>query len=259
MIDIWIVDSYTFRMSPTDFGSISNERRTLRGQVRETVRSALASGALAPGVRINEVDLSTSLGVSRGTLREALRRLEQEGLLVSVPHRGTFVRDLTPDEVTQVYGVRFALESYAAQCVAERFTPDLRATLNNRIDDLKRNVDAADFTSAITSDLHFHEAICEASGNPFLLDQWRSLVGLIAAVMHTAGSELLRPLQDPTEHVALLESIESGDARRIEDTWRAHFDKGASTVAEFVRSRHAITVEPSTAVSPAGETASADG
>jgi DNA-binding GntR family transcriptional regulator len=218
--------------------SINDDRRTLQGQVRETVRSALASGAFAPGVRINEVDLSTSLGVSRGTLREALRRLEQEGLLVSVPHRGTFVRDLTPEEVSQVYGVRFALESYAAQCVATRLTPELKATLNERIDDLKRNVDASDFTSAISSDLHMHEAICEASGNPFLVEQWRSLVGLIAAVMHTAGPELLRPLQDPAEHVALLESIESGDPRRIEDTWRAHFDKGAETVAEVVRRRH---------------------
>jgi DNA-binding GntR family transcriptional regulator len=118
-------------------------------------------------------------------------------------------------------------------------TPEIRATLHERLDDLKRNVNADDFTRAIGSDLRFHEAICEASGNRFLVDQWRSLVGLIAAVMHTAGAELLRPLQSPADHDALLASIEAGEPNRIEAIWREHFDKGARTVAEVVRRRHA--------------------
>jgi DNA-binding GntR family transcriptional regulator len=228
----------------TDIDAIGAEARTLRGQVLLAVRSALASGTLAPGVRINELGLSARLGVSRGTLREALRRLEQEGLLVTLPHRGTFVRDLSAEEVTQVYGVRFALESYAAQSAAARLTPDVLATLRARLDELAAAVDAEDFRQGVTADLRFHEAICEASGNRFLVDQWRSLVGLIAAVMHTAGPEFLRPLQSIEDHQRLLDSLESRDPGRIAETWRAHFDEGAETVAETVRRRHAAETKP---------------
>ncbi|MBV9820340.1 MAG: GntR family transcriptional regulator [Solirubrobacterales bacterium] len=219
---------------------IGAEARTLRAQVLNAVRAAVVSGELAPGARISETELARGLGVSRGTLREAVRRLEQEGLLVTLSHRGTFVRELSAEEIVDVYGVRFALEGYAARCASPRLTPEVRALLHDRIDELAATVRGADFREAIAADLRFHEAVCAVSGNRFLLDQWRSMVGLIAAVMHTAGPDLVRPLQSPDEHRELLASVESGDAARIDATWRAHFDSGAETLGNAVRRRDAL-------------------
>ena len=219
---------------------IAGEARTLRGQVLHAVRAAVVSGALAPGQRVGEAELSQSLGVSRGTLREAVRRLEQEGLLITLSHRGTFVRELSTEEITEVYGVRFALEGYAARRASAQLTPPVRAMLRACVDDLQAQVQAGDFAAGVSADLRFHEAVCTVSGNRFLLEQWRSLVGLIAAAMHTAGPELVRPLQSPREHRELLDSVESADAERIERTWRAHFDRGAQTLSGAVRERRDI-------------------
>ena len=216
---------------------IASETRTLRGQVRQTVRAAVADGTLAPGSRINEAALASGLQVSRGTLREALRRLEQEGLLVTEPHRGSFVRRLGPEEIAQVYAVRLALESAAAESAAARLEAEREAELVRCLDELASAVDAGDFARGIAADIRFHEAVCEASGNPFLLDQWRALVGLITAVMHTAGPRRIRPLQSPEEHRWLLAAVRSGDLERIRESWRGHFETGAATLAEAVRAR----------------------
>jgi DNA-binding GntR family transcriptional regulator len=224
--------------------AITGEGRTLRGQVLQTVRAALAAGTIAPGARINELEVAQSLGVSRGTLREALRRLEQEGFLVTRPHRGTFVRELNAEEVKQVYGVRCALETYAAETVSARLTSALRAKLHEQLENLTLNVKNGDFVNGIESDLRFHETICEVSGNKFLLDQWNSLIGPIAAVMHTAGAEFLRPLQSPHGHGKLLATIEAGDAQQIQDEWRAHFEQGARTVADIVKQRQEGRPDP---------------
>ena len=223
--------------------AIGPEVRTLRERVLQAVRAAVVSGELSPGSRIGEVDLSRSLGVSRGTLREAVRRLEQEGLLVTLPHRGTFVRELSAEEIPQVYGVRLALEGHAARCAAAQLTPAMRGLLEQRLRELEAATASHRFADAVSADLRFHEAVCTVSGNRFLIDQWRSLVGLIAAVMHTAGAELVAPLQSPAEHRALLDHVVAGDPERIDAIWREHFDAGARTLAAAVARRVPVSVD----------------
>lgn len=214
---------------------LAQQTRTLRGQVLQMLRDALVAGEPGPGERINEAQLAASFAVSRGTIREALRNLEQEGLVVTIPHRGTFVRELTPEEVAHVFEVRFALEYCAATGTAQRLTPGLRAALRERLGTLERAHTAGTFREQLDADLGFHELICEASGNEILLKQWRSLAGLIAAGMHGAGPEVIGPLQSPAAHRGLLEAVESGDEDEIRRVWKAHFDDGMQQVVEAVR------------------------
>ena len=145
------------------------DRRTLRTQVLAALRDELISGGLQPGQRVNEVEVAEELGVSRGTLREAIRNLEQEGLLESVPHRGTFVRELTPEEVVHVYEVRASLESRAARNASARLDDAMREKLEAALARFQEVMESdAAFREIVTADLAFHEAICEASGNPIL-------------------------------------------------------------------------------------------
>src|ERR671938_519776 len=98
-------------------------------------------GGAASLMGIGEVELAARLGVSRGTLREALRHLEQEGLIVTNPHRGTFVVNPTPEEVADIFGLRIALEAYAAETAAEIITPEELAALQSVVDDFSAMAD----------------------------------------------------------------------------------------------------------------------
>ena len=113
-------------------GSI--ERVTRRELILDRLRSAVSTGELAPGTHLAETELSASLGVSRGTLREALRHLEEEGLLSKDSRGRLSVRVVTPAEVREIFDVRFALESAAAEIVCQRddldaVVPQLREAL----------------------------------------------------------------------------------------------------------------------------------
>ena len=117
---------------------IESASRTLRGQAYDILKRQLLAGELRPGERVNEVVMAARLGISRGPLREAIRNLEQEGLLIAAPHRGTFVRQLTEEEAAELQEVRLALETAAACRLAQRWSPRAKAMLEERLDALQR-------------------------------------------------------------------------------------------------------------------------
>jgi DNA-binding GntR family transcriptional regulator len=207
--------------------------QTLRPQVLEWLREALVSGVLIPGQRVNEVHVAQQLGVSRGTLREALRNLEQDGLLVSVPHRGTFVRKLTAKQVRDVYEVLGMIEGLAARRAAERLTPELSAELTDLLDRFEevRRDGGASLRDRQDADMAFHERICELADSEALLSTWRGLRGVVMAVVFNAGEETVAPLQDPTAHRHLLDVLQSAPGESIETTFRDHIRRAADVIA----------------------------
>lgn len=207
---------------------------TLRAHAEAVLRETLVSGRLVPGQRINEVEYAAALGISRGIVREALRSLEQEGLLTSVPRRGVFVRELTPVEARDISEVRLALEVTAARRIARGpLGPKARKALEARYADLERLV-KRDFATRLRADLAFHEAVCEWSGNQSLLQTWRSLVATITVMLLNVGPEETKPLLEPRRHKPLLEAIESGDEAAIEPAWREHFAYGVGHIASHL-------------------------
>jgi DNA-binding GntR family transcriptional regulator len=213
-------------------------QRTLRGQVQAMVRDELLSGRFEPGERINEVKIANEIGVSRGTLREALRAFEQEGILVTLPHRGTFLRAFTAREAQELQDVRSVLETEAALRVSERWNEPTRSFIEGRLEQLR---DAWEqrrpFAERVAADMAFHESILEASGNQMLLDVWRSLIGNITVLVLTIGPERWSPHQNPEEHALLLESIASGDEAQIRAVYADVFATGRRAVTEQIRER----------------------
>jgi DNA-binding GntR family transcriptional regulator len=213
----------------------SDGRRTLRARAHEILRAQLLAGGLTPGQRVNEVQVAAELGISRGTLREALRRLEQEGMFVSIPHRGTFVRKFTPQEAEELQEVRLSLETTAALRVARAWSPPVEAYLEERLNELREAFESTrPFPERVAVDLAFHEAICESSGNRALLDLWRSLMGNITLLQVNVGEERMTPLQAPGDHEALLESIKTRDDAKIRAAFARVFDDGRRVVAAAV-------------------------
>jgi DNA-binding GntR family transcriptional regulator len=213
-------------------------QRTLRGQVQVLLRNELLSGRFEPGERINEVQIANELGVSRGTLREAIRAFEQEGILVTLPHRGTFLRGFTAREAQELQDVRAVLETEAALRVSEHWNEPTRTFIEGRLQQLR---DAWDqrrpFAERVAADVAFHESILEASGNQMLLELWRSLIGNITVLVLTIGPERWSPHQNPEEHDRLLDSIASGDEAQIRSVFGDVFASGRRAVTEEIRER----------------------
>ena len=187
------------------------DRRTLREQILERIRALISSGELPPGTRLVEQRLCDRLGVSRGTVREALRQLQEEGVVTSNSRGPVHVRALTPREVADIYQVRAALEGVAAEMAAA--SPDRGPFLlaMHRAANAMANPRLS-YRRRIDHDLRFHELLCEASGNPTLLRTWRQLSGPIRALMISAGPELVQPFQESASgHAATLAAVETGN------------------------------------------------
>ena len=184
--------------------------QTRRELILTRVREAISSGELPPGTHLAEVELSEALGVSRGTLREALRHLQQEGLL-SVDTRGRLsVRVVTVKEVGEIFSVRCAIESLAfKEICASPDRPAIVADLTRQLEKLRAA--EGDFTAQLEADLAFHERMCELSGNATLLYTWHTVSGLSRAAITAAGAETALHNMAYDRHRPIVDLIEAGD------------------------------------------------
>jgi DNA-binding GntR family transcriptional regulator len=152
-------------------------RRTgvLRDEIKDRIVERILDGTYGPGDRIKESLLAAEFGVSQAPVREALRDLEAMRFIESQPHKGARVREVTVEELGQIYPVRAALEEVAGREAATRMTEDQLGTLAEELAGMRRAADSDDLHALLVHDTRFHEIIVEASGNQVLLDVWRSL------------------------------------------------------------------------------------
>jgi DNA-binding GntR family transcriptional regulator len=188
-------------------------KTNLREQALASLRMAITSGQLAPETQMVETELSEQLQISRGTLREAMRQLQQEGLLAAGTRGRLYVRRLGPQEIVNLFTVRSALESLAASLLAERgdraaAVGELRGLLRSMSD----SVTQRDLEGRIESDLAFHRALCRLTDNETLLHTWTSLEGSIRMSIMFAGSDRAVGNMDVPRHDLIVDAIESGDA-----------------------------------------------
>lgn len=211
----------------------------LRDEVLTTLRQALISGGLAAGERIREVELAARLGVSRGTLREALRHLEQEGLVITNPHRGTFVVNPSVEEIADIYGLRIALEAYAVEEAAGQITPEELAGLQGVVDDLAALAATGRITFAprIGLDLQFHELICEASGNARLLRTWAELCAPLRVLLATFSEPFLSTDEVITQHQHVVDALRRGDRAAARDELTRHLTRSKDRMIAAIRAK----------------------
>ena len=141
----------------------------LRDVIFETLRKAIISGDISPGERLMEVSLADQMGVSRTPVREAIRRLEAEGLVTMIPRKGTHVSELTVKDIMDVLEVRGALDKLATGLASKRMQPAQIKALEGIHKQYVINVEKDNIEGAIRRDVEFHDAIYSASGNPRLI------------------------------------------------------------------------------------------
>lgn len=204
---------------------------TIADAVYQTLRSAIVYGELPPGRRLLERELALQLAVSRTPVREALRRLEEEGLVSGVPNRGLVVRMVTLEEAEHVYAVREPLEVLAARLAAERLTPPQMAELRRCLMRARRAAALGEWRTVILENNRFHDVVARASGNPVLarvLDIMRNQVNLVRVALWSRIPT--RPQETLRQHGEILAALRAGDPEAAAEAARTHLESSWETL-----------------------------
>lgn len=209
---------------------VSLDRSTLRERALDALRSAITSGRYRPGDHLNEVELASHLGVSRGTVREALRHLQQEGLATIGNRNMLRVNSLSPREIRELFRVRAALEGLAVtEIIASPNREAAVATLRAALDQLVAA--GSDFGARLEADLGFHLLLCRLSGNSMLVEAWRALEGRIRVTIMNCESDRTPTMMAPDRHAPILEAIEKGDVAAAMTVVEQHMASAAEQYA----------------------------
>lgn len=159
------------------------EDRTLRAQVKRQLLDQILVGHFHPGEKLIETKLSSQLQVSRAPLREALRELVDQGILVSEPYKGFRVRPVSEQHLKELYSVRTGLEKFAFTLVWQNRTQESLSDLNTRYESLMSIRTNGDQAEAIEREIAFHAWVYEATGNSLLIEHWSRLAQLVRIYM----------------------------------------------------------------------------
>ena len=199
-----------------------NEYLPLRDVVFQTLRQAILMGELKPGERLMEIHLAQKLGVSRTPVREAIRKLELEGLVLMIPRKGAVVAEITISDLEDVLEVRIALEELAMRYACKRITPEQLAQLKNLAGDFKRSLYGNDVAACAQADVAFHDAIYAATGNRRLVQ----ILNNLREQMYRYRMEYLKDRQTHTallkEHEEILKALEEKDEEHAIDVTCRH-------------------------------------
>jgi DNA-binding GntR family transcriptional regulator len=188
----------------------------------DVLEEEIVLGWLQPRERLVEEDLSRRFGAKRHVVREAIFELERLGLVERVPNKGAVVRSLDPVEVRQVYDVRIALETLAAELIPLPAPSEITGALRGIQSDHAAAVEARDPRGAFHANMAFHDALFAACGNPHLVDLIRQSAKKVHGARSLTAVDPVYLRRACDEHWAMIEALETGDRNRLKDLFRDH-------------------------------------
>jgi DNA-binding GntR family transcriptional regulator len=188
------------------------------------MRDAILSGELAPGSKLVEVDLADRFGTSRGPIREAIRELVRDGLVVEFDRRGNVVSTLTARDLAEVYGVREALEIAAAKLVVGRADDESLWQLEGHLEAFERGTGSGYLANSV-HDLAFHRALVALAGNKRMAAINDQMLTQTAHLLRTAAeaNPTLQTTIRPSAHRDILDALAARDDQRVRQAIEAHY------------------------------------
>lgn len=212
-----------------------NEFLPLRDVVFNTLRQAILTGELKPGERLMEIHLANRLGVSRTPIREAIRKLELEGLVTMIPRRGAEVAQITEKSMNDVLEVRRAMDALCVELACDRITPEELEQLKEACDVFEAAVKTRDVKKIAQADVALHDIILRATGNQRLIQ----LVNNLSEQMYRYRFEYIK---DSSQHERLVEehrmiyqSILQKDQEMAAAAARTHIDNQKKAIIHQIR------------------------
>lgn len=217
---------------------------TVRSMVAQKLREAIMSGTFKPGQRLVERELCEMTGVSRPSIREALRLLEADGLVSTVPHRGPVVSTISLDEAKQLYAARAVLEGFAGRECARLHDPVIVRRIGDALVKLKAAAAKPDLLTSLEAKTEFYAALIAGCGNTFVERMLRPLHDRITLLRMTSMSQPKRINKSLREVTAIWRAIQSGDPDLAERCCIDHV-KAAAVAALSMIEKSACATEKS--------------
>lgn len=218
------------------------ERRELWEGVAGSLREAIIGGTIQAGVSLVEADLAERFGVSRGPVRDALRELAREGLVVDLPRRGSVVSTLTFSDTRDVYDVREGLETVAARLAIERATDGELAAIHEHVAAMESAWDrGAEYGESLAADLAFHRRLVALSGNQRLVPLYEQMLSQTQLLVHTAAqaNPRLALAMRRSAHREILDALQARDPERVRVAIVDHYAYAEQRLFSGVGDEHA--------------------
>lgn len=211
-------------------------RKSLHEELADGLREMIVRGDLTPGTKVPEKDLCSVFNVSRTPLREALKVLAAEGLVVLEPNRGAWVSKITVEDLEEVFPVMGALESLSGELACQNITDAEIAEIRSVHDVMRRAYDARDMEGYFAANRQIHELILNAAHNETLTSQYHSLATRVSRARYVAKMTEERWERAMAEHEDILQSLSSRDAVALSAVLKRHLKTKFETVRDWVSS-----------------------
>ena len=210
------------------------ERKSLGDSVHEKLRRAIVTGELRAGERLVESRMAQTFGISRTPIREAIHKLEREGLLQRDPKGGFFVMGLTRADIEETFGIRGVLESYAARLATMHHSEEDLVSLENKLLEYETALEAGDLTALPEINTEFHELLYDLSHSPRLVKMIDDLKTYIFRFRHDILKVEEMARISSADHRLMLDGIRERDEKKVSALVREHILRGREIVlAEF--------------------------
>ena len=210
--------------------------KPLREVVFNSIRGAIISGVLKPGERLMEVQLAEKMGVSRTPIREAIRKLELEGLVVMIARKGAYVADLSIKNITDVLEVRAVLEGLASGLAALRMTEEEIKDLELTARHFEQAMNSNDVEGVIQTDIEFHEKIFKATRNEKLLQLTNSLMEQVQRFRVMYLNKAIKSTNLIKEHYKIVEAISRRNREMAENIAKIHIQNAEKDMMRLLGS-----------------------
>lgn len=212
-----------------------NEYLPLRDVVFNTLRQAILTGELKPGERLMEIHLANRLGVSRTPIREAIRKLELEGLVIMVPRKGAEVAKITEKNMRDVLEVRKALEELAVKLACDKMTDEQIVELEHACEHFKNIVQTHKVTKITEADVNFHSIIFTSTNNQRLIQ----MINNLGEQMYRYRLEYIKDEKHHeklvTEHEEILSAIKARDVEKAGVAVSVHIDNQEEGIMRTIK------------------------
>lgn len=212
-------------VSPGGGMTLLSRPKSLTELAYSEIRSQIVSGTLALGEQVSEAGLAKDLGVSRTPVREALNRLEKDGLVHVEAQRGTFIFSLAPFQLAKLCDARVCLETAALVAAMTEQPAALKAALSRVVDEMGGARASGDDTRYLTLDTAFHQALMDCAGNDFLNDAYQVIAPKMAAIRNRLGGHRGHMAKSFDDHCKLADIAGDGDIETAQSILRTHIGR----------------------------------
>lgn len=202
----------------------------LRQRIADIIREAILNGELKPGQPLVEMNLASQLGVSRAPVREALRTLSKDGLVDSVPYRGTTVRKLTRKDIEELYSLRGVHETFAIRRIIELGKQERLEPLQAICEKMQRLAETDDMKQVSAEDENFHRTIIALADHELLTSIWSTLSMRVRQIMSLRNQQNRNPMEVALNHPPIVEAIAESDIEKA----TALIDKHVASAADLI-------------------------